>query len=74
MTNGSNKLNDGRKYCRMLPLEHSAILLICIKTILGLGNQFFVFLRVAIIHRFAQKKWMMLDFFQAFLQVSGLAQ
>ena len=24
-------LNEGRKYCRMLPLEHSAILLICIK-------------------------------------------
>ena len=24
-------LNAGQKYCRMLPLEHSAILLICIK-------------------------------------------
>ena len=24
-------LNAGRKYCRMLPLEHSAILLTCIK-------------------------------------------
>ena len=24
-------LNEGRKYCRMLPLEHSAILLTCIK-------------------------------------------
>ena len=23
--------NEGRKYCRMLPLEHSAILLTCIK-------------------------------------------
>ena len=25
------KLNVGQKYCRMLPLEHSAILLTCIK-------------------------------------------
>ena len=25
------KLNEGRKYCRMLPLKHSAILLTCIK-------------------------------------------
>ena len=25
------KLNEGRKFCRMLPLEHSAILLTCIK-------------------------------------------
>ena len=25
------KLNEGGKYCRMLPLEHSAILLTCIK-------------------------------------------
>ena len=24
-------INDGRKYCRMLPLEHSGILLTCIK-------------------------------------------
>ena len=24
-------LNEGQKYCRMLPLEHSAILLTCIK-------------------------------------------
>ena len=24
-------LNEGRKYCRMLPLEHSAIILTCIK-------------------------------------------
>ena len=30
MTNGSFN-NEGRKYCRMLPLEHSAILLTCIK-------------------------------------------
>ena len=29
MTNGS--LMKGQKYCRMLPLEHSAILLTCIK-------------------------------------------
>ena len=25
------KLNEGQKYCRMLPLEHSTILLTCIK-------------------------------------------
>ena len=25
------KLNEGRKYCRMVPLVHSAILLTCIK-------------------------------------------
>ena len=25
------QLNEGQKYCRMLPLEHSAILLTCIK-------------------------------------------
>ena len=25
------QLNDGQKYCRMLPLKHSAILLTCIK-------------------------------------------
>ena len=29
--NGKVLLNEGRKYCRMLPLEHSAILLTCIK-------------------------------------------
>ena len=28
---GDNReINEGRKYCRMLPLEHSAILLTCI--------------------------------------------
>ena len=37
----------------MLPLEHSAILLTCIlKANIGLGNQFSVFLRVAVLHRF----------------------
>ena len=35
MENGS--LNDGRKYCRMLPLEHAATFLTCIKP-----KQFFV--------------------------------
>ena len=25
------QLNEGQKYCRILPLEHSAILLTCIK-------------------------------------------
>ena len=29
--NGIWQLNECRKYCRMLPLEHSAILLTCIK-------------------------------------------
>ena len=29
--NNNWKLNEGLKYCRMLPLEHSAILLTCIK-------------------------------------------
>ena len=38
-------------YCRMLPLEHSAILLTCIKQF-GLEKQFLVFFRVAILDRF----------------------
>ena len=42
MTNG-----EGRKYCRMLPLEHSAILLTCI-----LKKHFLVFLRVSVLDRF----------------------
>ena len=29
--NDKRQLNEGQKYCRMLPLEHSAILLTCIK-------------------------------------------
>ena len=33
-------------------LEHSAILLTCINAIIGLENQFSVFLRVAVLHRF----------------------
>ena len=49
MTNGS--LMKVKNYCRMLPLEHSAIRLTCIKMI-GLENQFSIFLRVAILHRF----------------------
>ena len=36
-------LNEGRKYCRMLPLEHSAILLTCIKRSLGLKPIFGLF-------------------------------
>ena len=46
-------LNEGRKYYRMLhkdPWEHSKILLTCIK--IGLENQFVVFLREAVLHRF----------------------
>ena len=33
-------LNEGRKYCRMLPLEHSAILLTCIKQLSVLKTYF----------------------------------
>ena len=36
----------------MLPLDHSAILLTCIIAIIGLENQFVVFFRVAVLHRF----------------------
>ena len=39
--------------CLVLPLEHSAILLTCIKGyIIGLENQFSVFLRVAVLRMF----------------------
>ena len=41
------KLNEGRKYRRMQPLEHSAILLTCIKI-----YPFLVILRVSVLHRF----------------------
>ena len=51
MINGS-LINEGRKYCRMLPLEHSAILLIYIKRYLVLKTNFLSFLRVAVLHRF----------------------
>ena len=37
------RLNEGRKYCRMLPLEHSAILLTCIKWLLVLKTNFLSF-------------------------------
>ena len=36
-------LNEGRKYCRMLPLEHSAILLTCIQQLLVLKTNFWSF-------------------------------
>ena len=36
-------LNEGREYCRMLPLEHSAILLTCIKLLLVLKINFLSF-------------------------------
>ena len=36
--NDNWKLNEGQKYCRMLPLEHFAILLTCIKRWLVLKN------------------------------------
>ena len=36
----------------MLPFEHSAILLTCIKQIIGHEKQFLVFLRVAVLHMF----------------------
>ena len=37
------KPNEGRKYCRMLPLEHSAILLTCIKPYSVLITKFWSF-------------------------------
>ena len=37
------QLNEGQKYCRMLPLEHSAILLTCIKQYLVLKTNFGLF-------------------------------
>ena len=37
------KLNEGKKYCRMLPLEHSATLLTCIKRYLDLKTNFGLF-------------------------------
>ena len=39
-------LSEARKYCRMLPLERSVILLTCIQVIIGLENQVLVFLSV----------------------------
>ena len=44
-------LNEGRKYCRILPLEHPAILLTCIKRQLVLKTIFCV-VRVAVLDRF----------------------
>ena len=67
--------NEGQKYCRMLPLEHSAILLTCIKRLLVLKTNcwsfkewlfyigftvFWTYLRVAFLHRFC----CILDLFQ----------
>ena len=42
--NGKWELNEGRQYCRMLPLEQSAILLICIKRLSVLKKRFLVFI------------------------------
>ena len=50
--NDKRYLNEGRNFCRMLPLEHSVILLTCIKRYRNLENQILVFLRVAVLHRF----------------------
>ena len=36
-------LNEGRKYCRILPLEYSAILLACIKRLLVFETNFLSF-------------------------------
>ena len=53
--------NEGRKYCRTLPMKVESIAecspwslntFECIKAIISLENQFSVFLRVAILHRF----------------------
>ena len=55
------KLNEGGKYFRMFPLEHSAIL-----AIISLENQFLVFLRVAVLHRFfvpfSDSNWLLYDY------------
>ena len=40
--NGKWLINEDRKYCRMLPLEHSAMLLTCIKRYLVLKTNFCV--------------------------------
>ena len=45
-------LNEGKLYRRMLPLEHSAIDLTCIRLYLVLKTNFQSFLRVAVLHRF----------------------
>ena len=41
----------GQKYCRMLQREHSAILLTFIKLPFVLKIMFFVYFRVAVLHR-----------------------
>ena len=46
--NDKLKLNEGRKYCKMLPTEHSAILKTCIKRFKFLKTKFVVFLRVVL--------------------------
>ena len=48
--------NAGQRYCRMLPLEHSAILLIRISDNWS-WKQFLVFLRVAVLDRFYCKSF-----------------
>ena len=45
-------LNAGHKYCRMLPLEHSAILLTFIQRPVVIKTFVFVFFLVAVLHRF----------------------
>ena len=45
----SNNILDDIK---LLALEHSAILLTCIKTIISLENQFSIFLKVVVLHKF----------------------
>ena len=51
--NDKRYLNEGRKYSRMLPLEHSAIRLTCIKLYLVMKtNMWYFFLKLAIVHRF----------------------
>ena len=45
------KLNEGHKYCRMLPLGEFCITFDLHLAIIGIENQFSAFLRVAVLHR-----------------------
>ena len=45
-------INEGRKYCRMLPLGAFCNIFVLHLAIIGLDNKFVDFLRVAVLHRF----------------------
>ena len=46
-------MNGSLMQVKSIPLEHFAILFTCIKAIIGLENQFVVFLRVAVLDKFS---------------------